>query len=352
LAADALMRSYVEQCLEYHRSAVQMQQAEGGQQGQQQRPQQLSFVPAANTETRPQRHRTDAAAGTEMENKAAANVNAAIENARAIARKFHAQHQHQQEEVAAAYAAPTVTSSSSSSVPPVPVVSIPIQPTPAPSEHRLKRERFALQHSRRLRLALLRNFEYVAKRDEEGMRLHALELERRKLESQQVGLRMDRNLQSRMKAVEEARKKSDGVSLGKATSSKSGIGTSSRRNIERKKERDGHSRKRPRQDLDDSVYISGLPTDGSVKEEELRRLFGCYGKVRNVVMYIEKRTGRLKGDGLIGYELCTGDDATERRKLMEAVCSQVSENRTALECCGLKGANTQFLTRNADDAVH
>jgi hypothetical protein len=72
-----------------------------------------------------------------------------------------------------------------------------------------------------------------------------------------------------------------------------------------------------------AVYVSGLPIDGSIDEAYVRNLFRVYGSLRTVRFYRDKLTGKLKGDGLVVYNLPSeGNDATTL--LLETVCTQVN----------------------------
>jgi hypothetical protein len=78
-----------------------------------------------------------------------------------------------------------------------------------------------------------------------------------------------------------------------------------------------------------SLYLTNLPTDGSITERTLHSLFGLYGRLDRVTMYRHRSTGEYKGDGLIVF----GRDAVEEFgwrsaessgvDLVESVCSQV-----------------------------
>lgn len=91
-----------------------------------------------------------------------------------------------------------------------------------------------------------------------------------------------------------------------------------------------------------SLYLTNLPTDGSITERTLQSLFCSYGRLDRVTMYRHRDTGMLKGDGLIvfgrdaveAYQQKAGDhdgsDETNNNDsqnvigdLVEAVCVQV-----------------------------
>jgi RNA recognition motif-containing protein len=52
-----------------------------------------------------------------------------------------------------------------------------------------------------------------------------------------------------------------------------------------------------------AVYLSGLPEDGSVPEETMQALFGSYGSFRKIHLHRNKKTGELKGDALVIYQI-------------------------------------------------
>lgn len=73
-----------------------------------------------------------------------------------------------------------------------------------------------------------------------------------------------------------------------------------------------------------AVYLSGLPNDGSIDEAYVRNLFGVYGSLRKVRFYRDKLTGKLKGDGLVVYNLPSQGNDAATMLLLETVCTQVS----------------------------
>ena len=69
-----------------------------------------------------------------------------------------------------------------------------------------------------------------------------------------------------------------------------------------------------------ALYLSGLdPSD--CEESAIRTLFGVFGTVRKVHFYANKRTGELKGDGLVVYSVA---DAAAVESIIDSVCGQVS----------------------------
>ena len=65
----------------------------------------------------------------------------------------------------------------------------------------------------------------------------------------------------------------------------------------------GVNHQQQRQQKRTSIYLTNLPTDGSVTERTLRSLFCVYGRLDRVTMYRNRSTGELKGDGLVVFGL-------------------------------------------------
>lgn len=169
------------------------------------------------------------------------------------------------------------------------------------------------------------------------MKRHMEELERRKEMGRVIEERHKRSLEGRMAAAASA---STNASSTSGIASKSGIGTKSRQKIERTKRKEGHvvidtSKQR---ELRCAVYITGLPVEvgeekeGSISEDGLSALFGSYGTIKRVTLYVDRRTGRRKGDGLVVYDIpklagsgSSGWKAAE--DIVRSVCEQVSKMR-------------------------
>lgn len=92
---------------------------------------------------------------------------------------------------------------------------------------------------------MLRNFEYVARHDEADMQRHLEELERQRELGKMMDERHKKSLEERMSAAAaasakaEMKKKNGGGGVAGAASM-AGIGTKSRRKIEKTKKREGH----------------------------------------------------------------------------------------------------------------
>ena len=174
------------------------------------------------------------------------------------------------------------------------------------------------------------------------MKRHMEELERQREVTKMMEERQKRGLEGRIAAVAAAAaastNKANGDGAGRVGgTSKSGIGTKSRQKIERTKKKEGHvaidgSRQR---ELRCAVYITGLPVgEGTISEDDLAALFGSYGTVKRTTLYVDRRTGRRKGDGLVVYDVPklagNGDGGSSGWKAAEdmvrSVCEQVSDN--------------------------
>jgi hypothetical protein len=155
----------------------------------------------------------------------------------------------------------------------------------------------------RLHAAMLKNFQYVARREEERMKVQVAQLQETKLLEQQ--------LQQQHAAVLRERKQAS------LAVSKAGIGTFSRQKVEKSTQREGHA---VSNNVDSSIalYLSGLPQ--SATEYSVRQLFASYGSIRCVHLYKNKQTGEPKGDGLVVYNGAAGDG----QEILNAVCLQVT----------------------------
>jgi hypothetical protein len=246
---------------------------------------------------------------------------------------------HVDEALAVAMRVPPSTSTSSAapplSHPRIPTsISIPIKP---PSEYSEARAQYAETRQKRLQAAMLRNFEYVARRDEADMQRHLEELERQRELGKMMAERQQRSMEERMSAAAaataattQAKSKKNGGGGVNGAASMAGIGTKSRKKIERTKKKEGHvvidtSEQR---ELRCAVYITGLPTDPTaVSEDTLTALFSSYGSIKRVQLYIDRRTGRRKGDGLVVFDAPSGGGTSAWKAaedMIQAVCEQMS----------------------------
>lgn len=171
-----------------------------------------------------------------------------------------------------------------------------------PAVYRYRRELMLEKERKRLHMAMLKNFEYVARKEEERLKVKLAQLEETKLLEQQ--------LQQQHAAMLRERKQAS------LAISKAGIGTSRRQTLEKSKQRQGLA---VSNDNDSSIviYLSGLPK--TMTENSVRQLFASYGSIRRVHLYRQKQTGELKGDALVVYNA-----AADRQMILAAACSQVS----------------------------
>ena len=160
----------------------------------------------------------------------------------------------------------------------------------------------------RKRIALLKNLEYVARVEDERLQDRLARVQ----EAQEYHYQ----LEDYHNQVLELRSTNNKMAMNAL---QAGIGTEQRQRAEKKRKQNTQSTS------SDSlaIYVSNLPTDGSVSDDLMRALFGSYGNLRKIHLYRDKQTGELKGDALIIYSL---GQARDRSSITEAVCSQVRQS--------------------------
>ena len=286
-AADSLMKHYLQQCLDFHDEQLQHSQQQVEESpipefvtAQHPPP----FVPTTQSQP-PQASvtmtTTEQSAVTSSVTNPLSNPSAqeAIAKAQAIVQKFQQQHHHH----------------------------FPLQESHTslqPCDYRYRRQRQLEKEQERLHKATMKNFEYVAKQEEERLKRQLAQLQETQV--------LEQRLQEQQAAMLASRREQQ------ATLSKAGIGTSRRQALEKQKQRKGHAIKL-NDELSVAAYLSGLPTN--VTQDFVQSLFESYGKIRRVHLYRNKQTGELKGDALVVYNVRR---LTEKQEILDAVCSQVS----------------------------
>ena len=240
--------------------------------------------------------------------------NDAVEKARAIARRFHAE----------------MTSNSSL---------ILDNSIPSGINYLEKRREHFQKEQTRLDKFRLKNLEYVIKHDEKELRRHVDCMNQitafEEKQSIKLELAKQQQLEGQLK-LEQRKQQKTQTSMINATNG--GIGSQDQQRAERVRKREHleqgtscvvksneASSSMPMQR--NSLYLTNLPTDGSTTERMLHSLFSSYGRLDRVTMYRHRSTGERKGDGLIVF----GRDALEAYSkaggdgdLVGAVCLQVS----------------------------
>ena len=179
------------------------------------------------------------------------------------------------------------------------------------AEYSTKRRAFWERFEMRKRKATMKNLEFVAQRQVELANQRIAQLEETRIQEREIESYHDAMFKSRANASKSMR-----------MSSVAGLGTQERHAQEQK-------RKQVISKASDTalaIYVAGLVADdgppNKSTEETMRALFGCYGEIRKIHFYLDKQTGKRKGDALVIYNLSANNDDM-RRSLVETVCSQV-----------------------------
>lgn len=292
-AASALLRQYMQQCLEYHDEQQQKEEASTTL-----APTAASIMPTVppgalheSTSVAPitplavaARPPPTVAPQLQPPKSTVQQDLSSVEKARAIAQRFHQELElrktNQEDGSVLHHTAGELLS---------------------PAEYAVRRARHFEKEQERLRRAMLKNFEYVVRKDDEALQLQLQQLQR---------------AQERQAAQQQQQQQQ----RAGVFSTKAGIGTAKRQKTEQRRHAQGHL---PQQ-ATAVVYVSNLPPVPS-SEETLRQLFASYGTIQKVHLYRDKATGQLKGDGLVVYQVSNKEK--EAGDLLNDVCLQVGDGR-------------------------
>mmetsp|Transcript_30485 Transcript_30485/g.44278 ORF Transcript_30485/g.44278 Transcript_30485/m.44278 type:complete len:413 (-) Transcript_30485:227-1465(-) len=182
-------------------------------------------------------------------------------------------------------------------------ISIP-QPQPPPPNYSQQREQYNKIESIKFQKYYLKNLEYIAKKDEEQYHQTIQHLNYTKQMQHQYDVNYTQCYQQKQQQHQQQKM------AAALNSSHAGIGTSNRSKLEKQKKYHGHTPSTAMQKkYNNSLYISNLNvTSKTVQEEEMlegtiQQLFGTYGTLERVTLYRDKKSRRLKGDGLIVYDV-------------------------------------------------
>lgn len=212
-----------------------------------------------------------------------------------------------------------------------------------------QREKHFQKEQQKLQRFKLRNLEFVMKQEEKEQQqlVACMNSITSYEEKQQIQLQLQQERQ-RQRQLQIEQKKQQKKQIGMLNDSSCGIGTKEQRHAEtvRKRQHLDHgngssnnSKKKTscNSSLRTSIYLTGLPTDGSITERTLQSTFCAYGRLDRITMYRHRDTGELKGDGIIVYGRDAAEEYQAKMKysnascegstidLVETVCSQVRE---------------------------
>lgn len=223
------------------------------------------------------------------------------------------------------------------------------------------RHQYFQQERNKLQIFTLKNLEYIMKHEEKELRKHVAVMNEMVAyeEQQDIQLQLRQEQQKQYQLIQRQKQEQREIA-GIMNEGGGGIGSMEQRRAERARRKrqqtisctppsdaNGSSSSHHHQSnkftsLRTSLYLTNLPTDGSITERTLQSLFCSYGRLDRVTMYRHRDTGMLKGDGLIvfgrdaveAYQQKAGDhdgsDETNNNDsqnvigdLVEAVCVQV-----------------------------
>lgn len=279
---DSLMETYLQQCLDYHEEQQQQKDEDTAPQ----------FVTAQY----PPSTTASVLSQPPVSPLSHPSAQEAVAKARSIVKKFTQQH----------YSGSDIL----------------------PADYRYRRELMLEKERKRLHMAMLKNFEYVARKEEERLQVKLAQLQETRLLEQQ--------LQQQHAAMLRERKQAS------LAISKAGIGTSRRQTLEKSKQRQGRAVGNRDNESSIAIYLSGLPK--TMTEDSVRQLFASYGSIHRVHLYRQKQTGELKGDALVVYNA----DA-DRQTIVATACSQVSHVTLYGSCLALSLQATDSLVLGSDE---
>lgn len=213
-------------------------------------------------------------------------------------------------------------------------------PIISPSEYAERRRVCFEWLGNRKHLALLKNLDYVVRREEQRMEDRMKQIQQAQAYEQQLEGRHQRRLhylQEQRQQHRQGQYQRNDSSVNENTCQK----TSFNRRLEKKRSGSGVE-----SSSTVAVYITGLPVglsdynandrvgdnngggghnqNGTQLKDVLHRLFGSFGVLRKIHIYTEKDTGRWKGDALVIYQNPDDDDGdNDVSSFVDLVCSQV-----------------------------
>eukprot|EP00984_Skeletonema_dohrnii_P012317 scaffold4982_cov92-Skeletonema_dohrnii-CCMP3373.AAC.8 len=214
------------------------------------------------------------------------------------------------------------------------------------NDYAQKRQQHFQTEQLKLQTYTLKNLDYILKHDETQLRSHVECMNEMTEWGERQGLQLQL-MRRQQRQLEEQKREREQKKQQREVQQKSGggIGSKDQRYLERIKRRrqlDTTSAvANPQQRT--SIYLTNLPTDGSITERTLHSLFCVYGHLDRVTMYRNRSTGELKGDGLIVFGVDATINAggnqsgngvqvvtTNGKDLIETVCMQM--NGAELPC--------------------
>jgi hypothetical protein len=211
-----------------------------------------------------------------------------------------------------------------------------------------KRQQHFQNEHRKLQTYRLKNLEYIMKKEESELRSHVECMnemtawgERQSLHQQRQQIVMREQQERKEQREMERQQRQLQMKVG------GGIGSNDQRHVEVIRKRQFQHPNQQEQETPTistpartSIYLTNLPTDGSITERTLGSLFCTYGRLDRVTMYRDRVSGELKGDGLIvfGRDAIVAAAATAAQNrgdnaaadLVDIVCTQM--NGAELPC--------------------